>query len=247
MFDDTTSQRHDQPDISDCKHEDFTVKIRRSIRVLLTAGLLPLIGAAASAAPEGGKFDVILRNGTVFDGTGAPGVRADVGIKDGFIAAVGNLADGAAAADIDAAGLYVAPGFINFHDHSEPDALPTAENMLVQGGTTSMVNPDGGGSTDVAAQLAQYASRPLATNVGAAVGFNSVWESVVGQQDRRATPGEITRMQNLIVGNLRKGAWNVSAGLDYKPGYYATAAEVVGVIQPAAPWRTSFSNHERLT
>jgi N-acyl-D-amino-acid deacylase len=246
MFDDTTSQRHDQPEIGDCKHEDFTVKIRRSIRVLLTAALLPLIGAAACAAQEDGKFDIILRNGTVFDGSGAPGVRADVGIKDGFIAAVGNLAHGAAAVDIDAAGLYVAPGFINFHDHSEPDALPTAENMLLQGVTTSMVNPDGGGSTDVAAQLAQYASRPLATNVGAAVGFNSVWESVVGQQDRRPTPGEITRMQNLIVGNLRKGAWNVSAGLDYKPGYYATVEEVVSVIKPAAPWRTSFPNHDRL-
>jgi N-acyl-D-amino-acid deacylase len=220
---------------------------KRSVNVLLAAVVLSLVGADMTLADEQPAFDVILRNGTVFDGTGAPGVRADVGVREGFIVAVGDLARSTARVDIDARGLYIASGFINFHDHSEADALPTAENMLLQGVTTSMVNPDGGGSTDVAAQLADYASRPLATNVGAAVGFNSVWESVVGQNDRRATPGEIARMQGLIVDNLRKGAWNVSAGLDYKPAYYATAAEVVSVIKPAAPWRTSFPNHDRLT
>jgi N-acyl-D-amino-acid deacylase len=221
--------------------------MKGSVRVLLGAVVLSFIGADLALAHGEPVFDVIVRNGTVFDGTGAPGVLADVGVRQGYIVAVGDLARSTARVDIDARGLYIASGFINFHDHSEADALPTAENMLLQGVTTSMVNPDGDGSTDVAAQLADYASRPLATNVGAAVGFNSVWATVVGEKDRRATPDEIARMQGLIVDNLRKGAWNVSAGLDYKPGYYATVEEVVSVIRPAAPWRTSFPNHDRLT
>jgi N-acyl-D-aspartate/D-glutamate deacylase len=203
--------------------------------------------ARAERQPKETPFDVILRRGTVFDGTGAAPFRADIGVRGGYIAEVGDLTGRRANAEFDLSGLYIAPGFINFHDHSESDALPTAENMLIQGVTTAVVNPDGHSPLDVVAQLADYRARPLALNVAASIGFNSVWESVVGQNNRRATPEEITRMQGVIVDNLRRGAWNVSAGLDYKPGYYATAAEVVSVIQPAASWRTSFSNHDRLT
>jgi N-acyl-D-aspartate/D-glutamate deacylase len=203
--------------------------------------------AWAEQQPMPTSFDLILRHGTVFDGTGTAPYLADIGVKGGYVAEVGDLTGRRTKAEFDLRGLYVAPGFINFHDHSEPDALPTAENMLLQGVTTVVVNPDGRGPLDVVAQLADYASRPLALNVAASIGFNSVWESVIGQTNRRATPDEITRMQGIIVDNLQRGAWDVSAGLDYKPGYYATAAEVAAIIQPAAPWRTSFTNHDRLT
>jgi N-acyl-D-aspartate/D-glutamate deacylase len=218
--------------------------------IVVAVAFVVLAGTGVSWAerqPKPAPFDVILRHGTVFDGTGTAPFRADIGVRGGYVAEVGDLTGRRTNAEFDVRGLYVAPGFINFHDHSEPDALPTAENMLVQGVTTVVVNPDGRGPLDVVAQLADYVSRPLALNVAASVGFNSVWESVIGQNNRRATPDEITRMQGVIVDNLQRGAWNVSAGLDYKPGYYATAAEVVGVIQPAAPWRTSFTNHDRLT
>ena len=221
----------------------------RSIVVLVVAFVM-ITGtgiARAERQPKPAPFDVILRHGLVFDGTGTAPFRGDIGVRGGFIAEVGDLTGHRANAEFDVHGLYVAPGFINFHDHSEADALPTAANMLMQGVTTVVVNPDGRGPLDVVAQLADYASRPLALNVAASIGFNSVWESVIGQDNRLATPDEITRMQGIIVDNLRRGAWNVSAGLDYKPGYYATAAEVVSVIQPAAPWRTSFTNHDRLT
>jgi N-acyl-D-amino-acid deacylase len=223
---------------------------RRSRLIVALAGASVLIAgtdvAWAKRQPQPAPFDVILRHGMVFDGTGAPPFRADIGVRGGYVAEVGDLTGRRADAEVDVQGLYVAPGFINFHDHSEPDALPTAENMLLQGVTTVVVNPDGYSPLDVVAQLADYGSRPLALNVAASIGFNSVWESVIGQNDRRATPDEVTRMQGVILGNLQRGAWNVSAGLDYKPGYYATAAEVVSVVQPAAPWRTSFTNHDRL-
>jgi N-acyl-D-amino-acid deacylase len=218
------------------------------IRVLRYAGALLLAAATlCSAQVRKPRFDVVICNGTVFDGTGAPGVREDVGIISGYIAAVGNIRKSAGHVVIDASGLFVAPGFINVHDHSQRDALPTARNMLLQGVTTSIINPDGFGPTDIAAQLADIASRPLAINVGASIGFNAVWKAVIGLRDRRASAAEIARMQRLIVRNMRNGAWDVSAGLDYKPAYYATTSEVVQVVGAATPWRTVFPNHERLT
>jgi N-acyl-D-amino-acid deacylase len=216
-------------------------------RRLLGAGALLLLSVGSAGAQERPTFDVVLRNGTVFDGTGHAGVQADVAVSGGYIAAVGDLTGARARIDIDARGLYVAPGFINFHDHSEADALPTAANLLLQGVTTSIVNPDGGGTTDVGAQLADYGSRPLAINVGGSIGFNAVWEAVVGEKDRRASVVEIARMRGLIEANLRHGAWNVSAGMDYKPAYYASVDEVESVIGVAAPFRTTFPNHDRLT
>ena len=204
-------------------------------------------GVGCSAGAETPSFDVVLRNGTVFDGTGHAGIHADVAVRGGYIAAVGNLAGADARTVIDARGLYVTPGFINFHDHSEPDALPTAENMLLQGVTTVMVNPDGDGATNVSTQLKDYGSRPLAINIGSSIGFNAVWQAVMGERDHHAGYDEIASMRGLIEDNLRHGAWNVSAGLDYKPAYYATAQEVASILSVAAPWRTSFPNHDRLT
>jgi len=201
-------------------------------------------GAAAQRVPG---YDLIVRHGTVVDGTGAPRARADVGISGGAIVRVGDLENERAASEIDAAGLFVAPGFINIHSHASPDALPTAENMLTQGVTTEIVNPDGGGSTDIARQLADARGGGLAVNLGAYIGFNSVWSAVVGATDRRPTDEEIARMRAMIAAGLEQGAWGVSSGLDYKPAYYAQVEEVVRVVEPARRWRTNFPNHDRLT
>jgi len=200
-------------------------------------------GRAQSPAP---RFDLIIRHGTVVDGTGLPRYRADVAIAGGFIAKVGDLSSDRAAVDIDAAGLFVAPGFINIHSHASPEALARAENMLTQGVTTEVVNPDGGGSIDLPDQLARAGVNGLAVNIGGYIGFNSVWAQIVGAADRRATPEDIDRMRALIVSGLEHGAWGVSAGLDYKPAYYAQVEEVVRVVEPAAKWRTNFPNHDRL-
>src|SRR5262249_53576534 len=190
---------------------------------------------------------IIIRHGTVIDGSGGSPRRADVAIADGAIVRVGNLEAERATTEIDATDLYVAPGFINIHSHASPDALPTAENMLTQGVTTEIVNPDGGGYTDIAQQLADGAVSGLAVNVGAYIGFNSIWADVVGSADRRPTDDEVDRMRAMVISGLEHGAWGVSAGLDYKPAYYAQVEEVVRVLGPAAKWRTNFPNHDRLT
>ncbi len=198
----------------------------------------------AQSAP---RFDVILRHGTIVDGTGGASYTADVAVSNGHIARIGNLSSERAALDLDVRGLMVAPGFINIHSHASPDALPHAVNMLTQGVTTEILNPDGGGSIGIARQLADAGTSGLAVNVGADIGFNTVWATVMGQADRRATPEDIDRMRRLLVDGLEQGAWGVSAGLDYKPAYFARAGEVIRVVEAASAWRTNFSNHDRLT
>jgi N-acyl-D-amino-acid deacylase len=206
-----------------------------------------LAGAALQPARTPGQFDIIIRHGTLIDGTGAPLYQADIAIAGDRIATIGDLAHATASSDLDATGLYVAPGFINIHSHAVANALPTAENMLTQGVTTEILNPDGGGPVDIDRQLTALGDGGLAVNIGAYVGFNSVWAQVVGAANRRASPDEIEKMQALIGNGLSHGAWGVSAGLDYKPAYYATTGEVAKIVSAAAKWRTNFTNHDRLT
>jgi N-acyl-D-aspartate/D-glutamate deacylase len=212
---------------------------------------LGVVIAAAAVQAQGARprqtFDVIVRHGTIVDGTGLPRYTGDVGIRGDRIGAIGDLSRSRAPIDIDATGLFVAPGFINIHSHAVAAALPTAANMLTQGVTTEILNADGGGPTALEEQLSALAAGGLAVNVGAYAGFNSAWAAVVGASDRRPTAVQIERMRTMLRESLAAGAWGVSAGLDYKPAYFATTDEVVQVVSVAAPWRTNFPNHDRLT
>ena len=212
------------------------------------AGAVALLTAVTlTQAQTPAVFDVVIRNGTVIDGSGAAPFRADVAVLDGRIVRVGALAGATAKTTIDATGLYVTPGFINIHSHPSADALPRAENMLTQGVTTEILNADGSGPIDLRAQMDRLEAAGLAVNVGGYVPFNTIWSTVVGPADRRATAGEIDRMRSLVVDGLMAGGWGVSAGLDYKPAYFADIDEVTAVVSAAAPWRTNFNNHDRVT
>jgi N-acyl-D-amino-acid deacylase len=219
-------------------------------RLLFLAFLSSIVLDAQTPA-----FDTIIRHGTVIDGTGNPRFDADIGIRNGFIVAIGDLDSAATAAGtsgaatelIDASGLFVAPGFINIHSHASPDALSTAVNMLTQGVTTEIFNADGNGPVDVAQQMKTLGDAGLALNIGGYIGFNAIWQNVVGNSDRRPTPDEIQRMRSMITAGLDQGAWGVSAGLDYKPGYFARTEEVIKVVDVARPSRTNFTNHDRIT
>ena len=206
-----------------------------------------LLGLVASVSSQSTTFDAILRGGTLYDGTGGRGYRADVGIRNGRISTIGNLSGTRAAIDLDVAGLSVAPGFINIHSHPIGEGLTRAENMLTQGVTTEILNHDGGGSLDIAQQLSNATAAGLAVNVGAYIGFNSAWSNVMRAENRRPTPAEIERMRELLLGGLQNGAWGVSSGLDYKPAYFAQVEDVIRIVNVAAPWRTNFTNHDRIT
>ena len=207
-----------------------------------------LIGLSIShAQAQSPRFDVIVRHGTVIDGSGNPRYDADIGVRNGFIMAIGDLAAATAATEINARGLFVTPGFINIHSHASPDALPTAVNMLTQGVTTEIFNADGNGPLDIAQQMSALAAPGLALNIGGYIGFNSAWQSVNGNADQRPTPAEIDQMRALIATGLEQGAWGVSAGLDYKPGYFARTEEVIKIVEVARSARTNFTNHDRIT
>ena len=214
---------------------------------IIRTGIVTLLLASTGHAQAPPAFDIIIRHGTVIDGTGNPRYDADIGIRNGYITAIGDLKAATAATQIEARGLFVTPGFINIHSHAVPDALPTAVNMLTQGVTTEIFNADGGGPTDLEEQMATLKDAGLAINIGGYIGFNAVWQNVVGNTDRRPNPDEIARMRGLIKEGLGYGAWGVSAGLDYKPGYFARTEEVIQVVDVARPMRTNFTNHDRIT
>ncbi|QQV75967.1 amidohydrolase family protein [Sphingomonas aliaeris] len=210
------------------------------------SGVLGAAAALVSNAAHAQTYDTIIRGGTIVDGSGLLAFKGDVAIDGKHIAAVGDLGSATATDIIDAHGLVVAPGFINIHSHAQPDAVATAVNMLTQGVTTEITNADGHGTTDITKQLAGFAANGLAENIGLYIGFNAAWAEVVGNDDRRATSGEIARMRDILDLNLSNGAWGVASGLDYKPGYYAHVDEVVGVVSVAGKWRTNFPNHDRI-
>jgi N-acyl-D-amino-acid deacylase len=213
--------------------------------------LLLLLPTTAQAAPDAPHYDVIILGGTIQDGTGKPGFMGDVAVKGDRIARIGDLGGATADTVIDAKGQFVSPGFISVHSHAIRDAVARSENMLRQGVTTEIINADGGysgiGGEEIVGQLGEFAKNGLAVNLGAYVGFNNVWQTVVGEAERRPTPTQITEMQGLIQRNLAAGAWGVGAGLDYKPAYFATQDEVIRIVSPAREWRTLFSNHDRVT
>lgn len=203
------------------------------------------LALAACAPPT--EYDFVIRGGTIVDGTGAVPYVGDVAINGDQIAGVGDLGRVIGTEEIDATGLAVAPGFINIHSHARAEGLPTAVNMLSQGVTTEIMNPDGGGPLNINGQLDGLNNLGLAVNVGAFIGFNSAWSETLGPDEKRPTPGQIERMQGLILEGLEAGAFGVSGGLDYKPAYYARVDEVIEVLRPAGEWNTIFTNHDRLT
>src|SRR5687768_6344632 len=209
------------------------------------AAALVLFGITVQGQAE--SFDIVIRDGTVIDGSGNPRYDADIGIRNGFIIAIGDLDAATATTQVDASGLFVTPGFINIHSHAAANALPTAVNMLTQGVTTEIFNADGSGPLNVAQQMSTLAASGLAVNIGGYIGFNSAWIDVVGNVDRPATAEEIARLRAHIANGLAQGAWGVSAGLDYKPAYFASTEEVIQVVDVARSARTNFTSHDRVT
>jgi N-acyl-D-amino-acid deacylase len=190
-------------------------------------------------------FDLVVRGGTLLDGTGAAARLADVGITGGRIAAVGaGLAAGKD--ELDARGLAVAPGFIDIHSHADGslEADPRAESIIRQGITTPVVGQDGGGRNvgELADRVA--AVRP-ACNVAAMAGLGSLRGAVVGEDDRPATPGEIERMRALVELAVSAGACGASSGLEYTPGAFASTAELAQVCRPLAARGLPYATHMR--
>lgn len=232
--------------------------VRRSARAAFVAsGLLaPATGLAAQA--DDGAFDVLLRGGRVIDGTGNPWFRADVGIRDGRIAALGDLAGASAARTVELGGRYVIPGFIDIHSHAdeglgeeggpgtEGARRRAAPNLVSQGVTTVVVNQDGRSPWPIADQRATFERLGIGPNAALMVGHNSIRAMALGDDFRRpATDAEVRRMRELVRQGMEEGAFGLSAGLEYVPGRWSETSELFPLVEEAGRGGGIYIVHER--
>jgi N-acyl-D-aspartate/D-glutamate deacylase len=215
--------------------------------VTIAATLAPLPGHAAP--PD---FDLLIRGGRVVDGTGNPGLLADVGIKQGKIAAVGVLRARTAARTFEASGLVVAPGFIDMHNHSDDALLVDGDaQSMVRQGVTSMILGEGGSAAPsdrfatFKAYFAKLLDKGVATNVGSYVGSSQLWERVVGPRQGPATADERARMQALVRQAMLDGALGVASSLSGPPGAWIDTDSLVAMCEAAAPFGGIYSTHMR--
>ena len=207
------------------------------------------LALVAAVPARGQEYDLLIRNGRVLDGTGNPWYYADVAVSGGRIAAVGDLKGARARRTLDAKGLYVAPGFIDVHTHAggglATRELSHAQPLLAQGITTAVVNPDGGGPTDLVKQQRELRAARPAVNVAQMVPHGSVRGAVIGMEDRAPTPAEMERMKGLVRAGMQAGAFGLSSGPYYAPGSYSKTEELVELSRIAAEYGGVYSSHIR--
>ncbi|MFO0851695.1 MAG: amidohydrolase family protein [Gemmataceae bacterium] len=220
-------------------------------------------------------FDLLIRNGTVIDGSGTPGVVADVGVVGGRVTAVGRVGDAGAKVTLAATGKVVCPGFIDAHVHGDLPLLvdPYHEPAVRQGVTTYLVGQDGvafapagpatmrhmrrytaGFNGNFAtpgkewATVAEYLSlfdRRCAINVATLVPNGNVRMEAMGLADRPPTAAELAHMRRLVREGMEQGAVGLSSGLDYIPSLYADEAELTALCQEIAPFGGVYVTHMR--
>lgn len=252
---------------SDNPAQTMKSNLHNFLSLLLILALTVTTYAQGPAAPP--QFDVIIRNGMVYDGTGRAPVRADVGIKGDRIAAVGNLSRSNASTIIDAKGLAVAPGFINMLSHSETSWLVDSRSLseVRQGVTTQIfgessmgpLNDDmkrrrleSQGDIKVALEwttLAEYLNylekRGLSQNVASFIGAATIREYVIGLDDKPPTPAQLDQMRELVRREMEAGALGITTALIYPPAFFAKTEELIELCKVAAKYKGKYTAHMR--
>ncbi|MEI8259503.1 MAG: D-aminoacylase, partial [Deltaproteobacteria bacterium] len=229
-----------------------------------------LTGAIALAGASGLPFDVIISNGRIVDGSGSPWYSADIGIRDGRIAAIGRLAGATARGRIDAHGRIVAPGFIDMLGQSELTILvdPRLPSKIYQGITTEItgegdspaplqgearaemqgridhlrINADW---TDFDGYFRHLERQGIGINLASYVGATTVRKVVIGTTDRPPTSEELKTMRGLVREAMQQGAIGVSSSLEYSPAPYASTEELIALASEAAPFGGIYATHLR--
>ncbi len=205
--------------------------------------VLLLFAVSAFAA----DYDVLIRNARVIDGSGNPWFRADVGVRDGRIAAVGKLANATAYKTVDAANRVLAPGFIDVHTHVEDsvEKVPGGDNYVLDGVTTIVTGNCGGSDANLADFFGRLEKLGIGLNLASLVGHNTVRREIMGRENRLATPEEIVKMQAMVDKGMIDGAVGFSTGLIYIPGTYSNTEEVVALAKAASKHGGVYASHMR--
>jgi N-acyl-D-amino-acid deacylase len=244
--------------------------MRNTVILVLAAAVLAACAALGGGAPGSNAFDVLIVNGIVYDGSGAEGRRADVGIRGDRIVAIGDLASARAGCTIDARGQAVAPGFINVLSWATETLLADGRAMAdVKQGVTLEIFGEGLSMgplndamkrelleqqgdikyeiawTTLGEYLDHLAARGVSPNVASFVGATTVRIHELGYANRAPAPAELARMQELVRAAMREGALGVGSSLIYAPAAFAQTDELVALAQAAAESRGGYISHIR--
>jgi N-acyl-D-amino-acid deacylase len=228
------------------------------------------LSTLSAGAQDKKAFDIIIRNGHIIDGTGSPWYSGDLAIRDGKIAAIGNLAQAAGTRTIDAHGLVVAPGFIDMLGQSELTILvnPRLPSKIFQGITTEITGEGGSAAplndsivkadhlgyehlkiTPDWRTLRQYFARlerqGLGINLATYVGATQLRRMILGDDKRSPSPAELDRMKALVREAMQDGAVGVSTSLQYAPAPYATTDELIALATEAGKYGGIYATHMR--
>lgn len=234
-----------------------------SLLALVVYGALSITACSAD-------YDVIIRNGTVYDGSGSQPVTADVAIDDDRIAAIGSLDDMRGKLEIDATGMAVAPGFINMLSWANVSLIvdPRSQSDIRQGVTLEVL---GEGSsmgplnekmkeeileeqgdiqfdiewTTLGEYLEYLEDRGVSTNIASFVGAATVRVNEIGYEDRPPTPDELERMRGHVRTAMEEGAVGLSSALIYAPGFYAETDELIEIAKIAGEYGGMYITHLR--
>ncbi len=245
--------------------------LRRSLK---TAAAVTAAGPGLllQGCRTGTDFDLVIAGGTVYDGTGGTPFRADVGVSGGAIRAIGRIGRSRAVAVVEARGRAVCPGFVDVHDHTDVGLLvnPRAESAVRQGVTT-LVSGQCGGSPfplsdrefeetrqvlaeeygleldwrDIVGFLGRIERAGTAVNYSTFVGHGTVRGVAMGLDDRPPSAAELEQMKTLVAESMAGGALGLSSGLEYTPGSFASAEELIELCRVAARTGGLYATHMR--
>jgi N-acyl-D-amino-acid deacylase len=217
---------------------------------LLSLLVLMGLGACGQEVPDAQEVSLLIRGGTVYDGTGGEPFVGDVAISEDRIVFVGDAdAEGIQAETVvDATGLAVAPGFIDMHSHAElsEDYGWDGAPFLHQGITTVAMGVDGGGTDDVRGLFRGWTNHGIGVNAFHYVGHGFLRRQVLGYEDRAPSAEELEEMKARVRRAMEEGAFGLSSGLFYVPGTYAETEEVIELSRVAAEFDGAiYDTHDR--
>ncbi|HSG72406.1 MAG TPA: amidohydrolase family protein, partial [Planctomycetaceae bacterium] len=200
-------------------------------------------------AQEPVKIDILLKNGTILDGTGSPRFVGNVGLAGDKIVGIGEFEFSGVPFIVDCSGLVIAPGFIDLHNHSDWNIV-TPEmrsnlNFLTQGCTTVVTGNCGAGPVDADAYYKKIEANGAGTNIVHLLPQGNLRGEVIGQEDRKANSAERRKMERLAKQAMEDGAWGMSTGLIYVPSVYADTDELVSIAEVIGKESGIYVSHMR--